>query len=227
MEFTPDDVCVIIPARDEADRIGATVRAARALGRVVVVDDGSRDETAALAREAGASVVRLARNRGKGAALAAGLAAAGGSGLVLFLDADLGDTAANAGPLVAAVRAGGCAMAVAEPPPQPGGGHGFVVRLAREGIRRLSGFDARVPLSGQRCLTREAAEAALPFAARFGVEVGMTVDLVRRGYSVEEVPAELRHRVTGKDWRAQVHRARQYRDVRMALLRRRRGPQIT
>jgi hypothetical protein len=51
----------------------------------------------------------------------------------------------------------------------------------------------------------------------------MTVDLVRAGFAVREVPAELRHRVTGKDWRARIHRARQYRDVRMALLRRRRG----
>lgn len=221
MEFTPDDAVVIIPARDEAERIGATVLAARRLGRVVVVDDGSRDATAALAREAGAQVVRLGRNRGKGAALAAGLAATAGPGPVLFLDADLGATAANAGPLVDAVRGGECAMAIAEPPAQPGGGHGFVVRLARDGIRRLSGFEARVPLSGQRCLTREAAEAALPFAPRFGVEVGLTVDLVRRGYAVREVPAELRHRVTGKDWRARLHRARQYRDVRAALLRRR------
>jgi glycosyltransferase involved in cell wall biosynthesis len=223
-----DELIVVIPACDEAERIGATVRAARRFGPVVVVDDGSRDATAELAAQAGAAaVVRLPRNRGKGAALEAGIAEAGRRSpagpprFFLFLDADLGATAANAAPVVDAVRTGGCAMAVAVPPPQPGGGHGFVVRLAREGVRRLCGFEADVPLSGQRCLTQEAAEAARPFAGRFGVEVGLTVDLVRKGFAVREVPAELRHRVTGKDWRAQLHRARQYRDVRLALFRRR------
>jgi glycosyltransferase involved in cell wall biosynthesis len=220
-DVTPRDLTVIVPARHEAERIAETVRAALTLGPVLVVDDGSRDGTGEAAREAGASVVRLRRNRGKGAALAAGLAASPPSAYVLFLDADLGASAVGAARLVTAVRAGECDLAIAAPPPQPGGGHGFVVRLAREGIKRLCGFEAAVPLSGQRCLTREAAEAASPFAWRFGVEVGMTVDLVRAGYRVAEVPADLRHRVTGTDWRAQRHRARQYRDVAVALLARR------
>ena len=228
---------VLIPARDEAGWVGATVRAALGLGPVVVVDDGSRDDTARVATEAGAAYVVVHRRaRGKGAALASGMACLDGgrdvtgvpspsravdaireAEFVLFLDADLGDSAANAGPLVEAVRSGQCDMAIAEPPRQPGGGHGFVVRLARAGIRRLTGFEAAVPLSGQRCLTREAARAAMPLASRFGVEVGLTIDLLRQGFKIQEVPAELRHRVTGADWRAQLHRARQYRDVWLAL----------
>jgi glycosyltransferase involved in cell wall biosynthesis len=224
-DVTPSDAVVIVPARNEADRIAATVRAARGLGPVVVVDDGSRDATARIAREAGASMVlRSGRNRGKGAALAAGLAVAPPSRLVYFLDADLGPTAANAAPLGDAVRSGRCDLAVALPPPQPGGGHGFVVRLARAGIERLSGFRAAVPLSGQRCLTREAAEAGLPYAWRFGVETGLTIDLVRAGFGVLEVPAELRHRVTGADWPARAHRAGQFRDVLLALADRLRSP---
>jgi hypothetical protein len=91
-----------------------------------------------------------------------------------------------------------------------------VVGLAREGIKRLTGFEAAAPLSGQRCLTRKAAEA-IDYAPRFGVEVGLTVDLLRAGYRVAEVPADLRHRVTGEDWRSQLHRGRQYRDVLLAL----------
>lgn len=222
---------VIVPARNEAERIAETVTAALTLGgaRVLVVDDGSDDATGSIALAAGARVLRLGRNRGKGAALAAGMASGLADGMadglaaapecriVLFLDADLGASAAAAAPLLAAVRAGRCDVAIALPPPQPGGGHGFVVRLARQGISRLCGFEAAVPLSGQRCLTLEAARAALPYAWRFGVEVGLTIDLVRAGYRVVEVPAETRHRVTGTDWRAQSHRARQYRDVLIAL----------
>jgi glycosyltransferase involved in cell wall biosynthesis len=193
------------------------VRAAATLGPVLVMDDGSKDATTRIARRAGARVLTTRHNQGKGAAMAAGVAALPGQArYVLFLDADLEGTAANAAPLVEAVRSGGCDMAIALPPPQPGGGHGLVVGLAHEGIKRLTGFDAAAPLSGQRCLTRRAAEA-VDYAPRFGVEVGLTVDLLRVGYQVSEVSADLRHRVTGEDWRSQLHRGRQYRDVLLAL----------
>lgn len=216
-EVTSSDVFVIIPAWNEEERIAATVRAASTLGPVLVMDDGSRDATTRIARRAGARVLTTRHNLGKGAAMAAGVAALPEQArYVLFLDADLEDSAANAGPLIEAVRSGRCAMAIALPPPQPGGGHGLVVGLAHEGIKRLTGFETAAPLSGQRCLTRRAAEA-VGYAARFGVEVGLTVDLLRAGFAVEEVPADLRHRVTGEDWRSQIHRARQYRDVLLAL----------
>jgi len=227
------DTAVVIPAYLEAERIGATVDGARSLSGVdlvIVVDDGSRDEgaTARIAREHGAIVVRHSRNRGKGAALetgAATLAAIEGRDgratprHLLLLDADLEDSAAGAGPLVEPIRSGEAGMTVAILPPAvtPGGGHGFVLKLARDGIRRAVGFEAQAPLSGQRCLTREAFEAALPLAYGFGVEVGLTVDVLRAGIRVLEVEAPLRHRVTGTDLAAQLHRGRQYRDVAMAL----------
>jgi glycosyltransferase involved in cell wall biosynthesis len=216
-EVTSSDVFVIIPAWNEEARIAATVRAATTLGPVLVMDDGSRDATARTARRAGARVLSTRHNQGKGAAMAAGVAALPESArYVLFLDADLEATATGAAPLLAAVRSGECDMAVALPPPQPGGGHGFVVGLAREGIRRLTGFEAAAPLSGQRCLTIKAARA-VDYAPRFGVEVGLTIDLLRAGYRVAEIPADVRHRVTGEDWRSQLHRARQYCDVLFAL----------
>jgi len=216
-EVTSSDVFVIIPAWNEEERIAATVHAAATLGTVLVMDDGSRDATTRRARRAGARVLTNRNNLGKGAAMAAGVAALPDRArYVLFLDADLEDSAANAGPLVEAVRSGTCDMATALPPPQPGGGHGLVVGLAREGIKRLTGFEAAAPLSGQRCLTRAAA-GAVRYAPRFGVEVGLTIDLLRAGFQVAEVPADLRHRVTGEDWRSQIHRARQYRDVLLAL----------
>src|ERR1700736_6206555 len=69
------DVAVVMPARDESDRIGATVRAAAALpgvDLVLVVDDGSRDETRILAERAGAAVISHPKPRGKGAAMETG-----------------------------------------------------------------------------------------------------------------------------------------------------------
>jgi glycosyltransferase involved in cell wall biosynthesis len=226
------DVAVIIPAMDEADRIAATVKAAQELpgaDLVVVVDDGSSDGTGRVAREAGARVVRHSRNRGKGAAMETGAEAvrlldgmpADGRDQprhLLFLDADLAETAREAAPLVEPVRAGDADMTIAVfSTTVKLGGHGFVVRLSREGIRRATGWEPDAPLNGQRCLTRAAFDAALPLAAGFGVETALTIDLLRQGFRVREVEVPLAHRATGTDWRAQLHRGRQFRDVARAL----------
>jgi glycosyltransferase involved in cell wall biosynthesis len=226
-------VAAIIPCKDEADRIAATVRAVLGLegvDRVVVVDDGSSDATAAVADAAGADVIVHAENFGKAAALETGVRhlreLEGVNALdshsprhLLFVDGDLEESASNLHVLLPPVLEGRADMTIATLPPQAtsGGGHGFVVRLARNGIERLTGWTAKQPLSGMRCLTPEAFEAASPLAAGWGVEVGLTVDVLTAGLRVEEVPCELRHRVSGKDWRGQVHRARQYRDVARAL----------
>ena len=216
----------VVPAKDEEERIGSTLEALRTVpgvDLVVVVDDGSSDRTAAVAEWAGGvEVVRHGRNQGKAAAMTtgAGVAARLRPGApVLFVDADLTGSAAHLGPLVEAVLDGTADMTIAVLPPQdrPGGGFGIVVRTAREGIRRLTGWAPSQPLSGQRCLTREVLDAAMPLAHGWGVEVGLTVDVLRAGGRVMEVPCELHHRVTGRDWGAQVHRARQLADVTRAL----------
>ena len=220
-------VAVVIPAKDEAKRISATVRSARAIPHVdlvLVVDDGSEDETQHVARDAGAVVVRHSHNRGKAAAMETGAAVvamrdADGRAprLLLFLDGDLGDTAVNTAPLVAPVREGVADMAIALLPPQPGaGGRGIVVGAARRAIQALTGWSPTQPLSGMRCLTREAFEAATPLAHGWGVETGMTIDLLRKGYVAVEVPCDLRHRPSANDLKGQMHRAAQYRDVMFA-----------
>ncbi|MFN8081154.1 MAG: glycosyltransferase [Kineosporiaceae bacterium] len=227
----PTGLAAIIPAYNEADSIAETVRAVLALDgvrRVVVVDDGSRDATLRRAGEAGAVAVRLPRNVGKGAALEYGVTrlsrfADAGELAWLFVDADLGSTAANLAPLAAPVLAGEADMTIAILPAQAraGGGRGFVVRLAREGIRRATGWTATQPLSGMRCLSAEAFAAARPLAHGWGVETALTIDVLSAGFTVLEVPVELQHRVTGADWSGQLHRAAQYRDVARALVVRR------
>jgi len=227
--LSPDAVAVVIPAKDEADRIAATIASASTIegvDLVVVVDDGSTDSTSRVARETGATVVRHPRNRGKAAAMETGAdavsAAGGGPRALLFVDADLGGTAVRTAALTAPVLAGDADMTIAVLPPQesPGGGRGLVVNLARRGIVAATGWTPTQPLSGMRCLTREAFEAARPLARGWGVETALTIDLLRAGYRVTEVPCDLHHRVTGTDRAAQLHRGRQFRDVALALARR-------
>jgi glycosyltransferase involved in cell wall biosynthesis len=225
----------VIPAKNEEDRIAATVSSVRGLpgvATVIVVNDGSSDRTGEYAAAAGAVVVSHQRNRGKAAAIESGVNALGVleerdrkpvADAVLLLDADLADSAGNAGPLIEPVAEGRAALTIGVLPAQttedgsPAGGHGLVLNTARRGIAELCGFDARAPLSGQRCLTRRAFEVASPLAAGFGVEVGMTIDIVRAGLTVLEVEVDLQHRATGNDLAGQLHRARQLRDVTRAL----------
>jgi hypothetical protein len=228
------DVAVVIPAKDEAQRIRATVRAAAELpgvGVVVVVDDGSVDGTAAIARDAGAVVTRHDRNRGKAAAMETGAEAVRVLDQrddrpeprhLLFLDADLADSAAFAAPLAEPVLNGEADMTIAAfSSTVKLGGHGVVVGLSSSGTRRAIGWSPAQPLNGQRCLTRAAFEAARPLAAGFGVETALTIDLARQGLRITEVEVPLAHRATGTDLRSQLHRARQLADVARALATRR------
>jgi glycosyltransferase involved in cell wall biosynthesis len=231
----PGEIAIIIPAKNEADYIAKTVAAAATLPGadiVVVVDDGSTDETAAVAGEAGAHVVRHARNRGKAAAMETGAEAVRliessaaepavtGSAPrhLLFLDADLGDSAAEAGPLTEPVRTGAADMTIAVFTTRVRkGGFGVVTTTSGAGIERATGWRPAQPLNGQRCLTRAAFNAVLPLAPGWGAETGMTIDVLRKGMRVTEVAVPLSHRATGNDWRAQLHRLHQLTDVVRAL----------
>lgn len=219
---------VVIPAWNEAERIGDTVAAATTLADVdlvVVVCDGCTDDTASRARASGAVVVELPRRQGKAAALVRGaeiLALAdkscGCTRQLLLLDADLGLSAAGAQPLIDAV-ANGCAdMAIGRLPRQAGGGgHGIAVRFARRSVQRLAAWSPQQPLSGQRCITREMFDRVRPLAHGFGVETGLTIDVRRAGGHVAEVDVALQHRVTGNDLAAQFHRAHQLVDIARAV----------
>ncbi|HUY51722.1 MAG TPA: glycosyltransferase [Streptosporangiaceae bacterium] len=234
------DVAVVIPAKDESDLIQATVKAAAGLPGVdmlLVVDDGSGDGTAEVAESAGAIVLRHGRRRGKGAAMETGAEAVRllersegreAPRHLLFLDGDLAESAAHAAALAQPVRDGQADMTVAVFSDRVRmGGHGFVVALSGSGIRRATGWSPAQPLNGQRCLTREAFEAARPLAGGWGVETGLSIDLLRAGMRVTEVQVPMAHRATGGDWQAQIHRARQFAGVAWALAAREPGVEAT
>jgi hypothetical protein len=227
-------VLALVAAKDEAERVGATVRALRRLpgvAEVLVVSDGSADATADRALEAGAHCLDLPRNIGKGGALNAGLAALMGRvaerlspepAVLLLADADLADTAARLDRLLDPVLAGEADLAIADLPAQRGaGGFGVAMGLARRGMARATGRTMAEPLSGQRAVRWEALPALLPFAPGFGVEVAMTIDALRAGLRVVEIEVDLHHNPTGKDLSGLLHRARQARAISRELTRRR------
>jgi glycosyltransferase involved in cell wall biosynthesis len=211
----------VVPAHEEEDAIPATVGALRAVegvDEVVVVADGCTDRTAAAAASAGARVLVTPRRLGKGRAVEDALGRVGPADVYLLIDADVGATASEAVRLLAPVRAGRADIAVGRLPVLGGGGFGVVKRAAARLIHAACGFEAAEPLSGQRALTREALDACRPLAPGFGMETAMTIDAVRLGFRVEEVPVDMAHRATGRGLAGFAHRGRQGADVLGAAL---------
>lgn len=214
-------VVAIVPAKDRADSIADTVAAIAGLGRVqrlLVVDDGSVDDTAAVARRAGADVLRLPQNRGKGGAVLAGVAACPEADVFLLIDADLARTASAADLLLDPVLAGDADLVVGVLPSAEGrAGFGTIKSLAAKGVQRACGMTPRAPLSGQRAV-RAHLLRGLTSAERFGLEVAMTVDVVRAGGRVVEVDVPMDHRHTGRSLAGFAHRGRQGVDIVRSLL---------
>ena len=218
---------VVVCAHDEAESLPATLSALTGAfpgARIVVADDASTDGTSAIARAAGAEVITAPRNLGKGGAatLAARHVATEADAprppVFVLCDADLRGSAVHLTRLADAVRGGEADLAVGGFARREGGGFGVALGFARWAIRRCCGLRLDAPISGQRALSGAALRAALPFAPRFGMEIGMTVDVARAGLRVTEIELPLTHRATGRTLGGFLHRGRQLADFLQVYL---------
>lgn len=220
---------VIIAAHNARTLIGTTVRAAIAIPTVdliVVVDDGSDDDTAQVARGAGAATVRHSVQRGRSSALETGVKVAAmrdradwPARNILFLDADLGDSAVEGGALVEAVTRGEADCATAVTPLLPPSFE-TVNQRALHFVKAVTGWNCRMPLATQRCITREALNAVMPFRSGWSVDLGMTMELIVKGYSIVELPCTFQHQRKAQTTKGHtVSRfVGQYRDIVMTGL---------
>ena len=234
-------ISVLIPAYNEAPRIGQTIKGvADALDtlntlntqndqnnpdtinteqyEIIVVDDGSLDDTAHIARSHGARVLTLTQNQGKGRAMNHGLKECHGE-ILLLLDADLGLSAGQIKNLLAPVLENRADLTIAcFPKAQKKGGFGLVKGLATRGLYLCTKNLYYSPISGQRALKRQVMDSIGQFESGWGMEVAMTAAAYHWGYRILEIPLELSHRETERSIAGFKHRGKQFHDILLAFL---------
>jgi len=217
------EISALVPVYNEEDRIEKTIETiknSRYIKEVFVVDDGSKDNTALRASNAGAKVIKLDKNRGKGYALKYGLdRIIDKNEIIIFLDGDLDASHNDIDRLIKPVIQNDCDVSIAKfLQPKKKGGFGLVKLLAKKGIKFYTRQNIDCGLSGQRAFRAEVLKNFKEMPSRYGVEVGMTIDILKSGYIIKEIEVNMAHRETGRDLNGFIHRGKQFYQILWTLI---------
>lgn len=210
---------ILIPAYNEEKRIQSTISALlqQNYNNIIVINDGSTDGTKRIAENLSVKVIDTPGNLGKGKALEYGIKYAK-EDIIVFLDADVGDTSVEIRKLIEPIEKDIADVTIAKfPQAKKKGGFGLVKALARYGIKATTGKSVYSVLSGQRAMKREVLKNILPFSGGYGLEVGMTIDILRNNYRVAEIDVNMTHNETTRDIKSILHRGRQFIDIFFTL----------
>lgn len=214
-------ISVVIPAFNEEEYIAQTIESLKPfpeIKEIILIDDGSTDNTYLWGKKLGATMWRNKKNLGKGAAMNMGASMAQGE-IVVFLDADLGYSAREANKLWQPIMLleADCVIGKFSSKKKPGG-LGLVKYLGNWGVKRFGGQEIGAVLSGQRAFSKPALEKVFPFHHGYGAEVGATIRLLKNGFRITEVEVGMEHRETGRNWTGFYHRGRQFQHILRALV---------
>lgn len=218
-------ISIIMPAYNEASKIKNTLENIyniEEIDEIIVVDDGSSDNTSEIVSTIESKKIKLFKleqNKGKGYALNYGLnIAMENADIIGFLDADLGSSSKEVKKLIDSILNNEADVIIAKfPPAKKKGGLGFVKGLAKKSVLEMTGKELDATLSGQRLFKKEVLNKfdKIPFG--YGVEVGMTIDILKYGYTIKEVLVNMTHSETGRDLKGFIHRGKQYYHIKKVL----------
>lgn len=211
-----ESVSVIIPAFNEEDGILQTLDGLRdisAISEIIVVDDGSTDSTYQLLKgRGGIKLIHNESNRGKGYAVKIALNHVNNK-YVALMDGDLCCSSSEINKLINCIVPDRKRIIIAKlPAPKRKGGFGIVKSISGNGFYALTSKRLDSLLSGQRILALSFLKS-IEIPDGFGFEFKMTLEGVRQGMELFEVPVEMRHRETGRDFSGFIHRGRQCADI--------------
>ena len=214
-------ISALVPAYNEAEKIEATIMALKKIAEIkeiIVINDGSTDETAQIIKQLDVISVNLTKNLGKGGALNKGIPYAKFS-IIALVDADLGNTAYEMRKLIKPILTDEADMTIAQfPKSKSKAGFGFTLFLAQKGLKLITGNNFKSPLSGQRVLSKRAIKHINRFATGFSVEVALNLSLSQGGFKIKEIPVNMAHNRSKKDLTGFYHRSKQFKDILLTLI---------
>jgi glycosyltransferase involved in cell wall biosynthesis len=203
MSAPASGVAVVIPTFNEAESIGAVIAELPrdTVARVIVVDGGSTDGTADVARRAGAEIIAI--GRGYGRACLAGAQAANDTDIIVFMDGDGADDPRAIAPMVAAIRSGGYHFVIgsrARGRRERGSmaGHQILGGLAAGALLRLLYGVRYTDMCAYRAIRRDTLLALGMRELTYGWNLEMQMRVARSGLPVLELPVAYRRRSGGK-----------------------------
>lgn len=217
-------ISVIIPAYNEEKRIVNTLLAVKGISQIqniLVMDDGSKDHTFLKASSVqGIEVVRKEVNEGKGKALYEGIERViEDADIIVFADADLEESAKDIEKLIIPIIEDVADVTIAKfPSAKKKGGFGLVKKLAKTGVYINTGRQLDTVLSGQRAFKKEVIQHINHGYTGYGVELGMTIDILNNGYRIQEIEVNMHHNETGRDLSGFIHRGRQFFQILRVLI---------
>lgn len=218
-------VLAVVPVYNEADRVIDTIEGLKKIDlidEIVIVNDGSTDNTAEVIKQLDVSVISLDKNMGKGYAMKKAIEEKDYK-YIAFIDGDLGLTSIEAEKLIGPVIIDEVDFTIAKFPNESinsntKGGFGLVKRLAKKGVYFYTKTEIDTSLSGQRVYNKKVIDKIGYIPYKYGIEVAMTIQALKNNYTFKEVPVEMTHRYTDRSFKGFKHRGKQFFDILKTLI---------
>lgn len=210
----------VVPVYNEADIIVNTIENLKKIeyiDEIVVVNDGSKDNTLEVVNSLNVKVISLDKNYGKGYAMKTAIQSLDYEFLA-FVDGDLGETSIQVEKIILPVINGEADVSIAKFPERntmtnTKGGFGIVKKFSKKGVYFFTKQEVDTSLSGQRVYKKQVIDKIDYIPDRYGIEVAMTIQTINNGFSIIEVPVTMKHRYSERDIKGSIHRGKQLIDI--------------
>ena len=218
-------ILIVVPIYNEVDKIGDTIKGlkkVKLIDEILIIDDGSTDDTAKVLEKFDVSIISLSKNKGKGYAMRKAIKDKEYD-FIGFVDGDLGETSKEVEKLIKPVISNEVDFTIAKFPQSSSntktkGGFGLVKKLAKKGVYFYTKKEINTSLSGQRVYKKEIMKHMKYIPNRYGIEVAMTIQALQNGFTFKEVPVNMTHRYTDRSLKGFKHRGKQFWDILKTLI---------